>query len=279
VKVAKGEVDKDAAAIATLLAMKKQKSIFIVVRDVSTDTAGEGASSVTTTTKHGTFEGLLREAFRKDGFLALDANMASGKLRIESAIQSLNNHQQAQELGDKIGADVVVYGSATASNDEGTVAGVKMSAVIVRVSLAAVAPDSGEVLADYNVANQASSHSFPQASNIAMRKAADAAVIGMRAKLYEAWRKQAMGAQSIMLDVGGMDFADFKAFKDLLENSVRNVKGIGSSKLSDGSGRFEVKYSGTSEGLASDLSGKSFRGKTVNVKTLTPNTLGLALGK
>lgn len=279
VRVAKGEIDKDAAQIATLLAMKQQKRIYIMVRDVSTDTAGQGASAVTASIKHGTFEGLLREAFRKDGFTTLDPNMSSGKLRVDSSIQSLNTPQQARELGSKIGADVVIYGDATATNDEGTVAGVKMSAVIVRVSLAAVTPDSGEVIADYNHSIQASSHSFPQASNIAMRKAADAAVAGMRAKLYEAWRKQAMNAGNILVEVQGMGFEDSEQFQALLENAVRNVKGVQLINLADDTGKFEVKYAGRSKDLAASLSGKVMSGKKMKVRSLTANTLGLALIK
>ncbi|MGI5865410.1 MAG: flagellar assembly protein T N-terminal domain-containing protein [Myxococcales bacterium] len=280
VKVAKGEIDKDAAAVATLLAMKKQKRVFVMVKDISTDTVGEGSAKTATVISHGMFEGELRRALRGDGFTLLDPNLDSGKLKVESAIQAINNPQQARELGNALGADLVVYGTVTASNIEEDAFGQRMHKAVLRISLVAVAPDSGEIVADYvETVEGAVAHSFPVAANNVLKKATASAVKELRSELYSAWRKQATSAQSVVVEVNGVSFAEFSAFKSLLETSVRGVKAVSSSRLEKGVGRFEIQMAGSAEALAAALSDRSFRGKTLSVTTLGPNTVGLVLGR
>ncbi|HCF59320.1 MAG TPA: hypothetical protein DFS52_15170 [Myxococcales bacterium] len=281
VKVAKGEIDKDAAAIAALMAMKKQNSIHLMVRDVSTETVGEGSAKSTLAISHGVFEGELRNSLKKDGFFVADANLnlASGKLKSDGPFQAVNNPQEARELGITLGVQLVVYGTVVVTNSVEKVYEQELHAAVLRASLVAVAPDSGEVIADYVGSTSASAHTMPQAANRVVAQAAAAASKELRTEIYSAWRKQVTGAQTVIVELSGVNFGDFNAFKDLLEADVRGVKGVNANGFKAGVGRFDVKLVGGSAELAKFLAGKRLRGKTLDVDTLTPNTIGLVLEK
>ncbi len=282
-EVLKGQVDKDAAAIATLLSYKKQKRVYVMITDVSTETVGGKASGQVATIRHGVFDAAFADKLRQDGFTVLDPNMVDGKLKNRAAVQALGTPQEAAELADAVGADLIFYGNAQAGKVEeaaGVVDGKNLIAADVRYAVSVTAPDAREQLASVTGTAMLSGYTLTDATNKAIGKAADQALKEMRTRIYETWRKHMTGPARIVMTVTGLkDWGMFKAFKTLLTSQVRGVKELTSDKFDKGTALIDVAMVGTVDNLASDLSGKTFKGLTINVNKVSGNTIELALGK
>ncbi|HEY3452839.1 MAG TPA: flagellar assembly protein T N-terminal domain-containing protein [Myxococcales bacterium] len=279
-EVTQAEMDKDAAAIKTLLHIKKQKRVFVAITDNSTETAGsKGGAQAVAVVRHGVFDSRLRDQLRKDGFTTIDPNIAEGKLKQKAGLQAITNAQEANEIANLVGADIIVYGQVNITVTEGEVGG-KIFIATARSTITITSTDSAEALADVtdNVTVRSLIGSADATSKVS-DQASIKAVKDVRNALFEAWRKQSSGMAVSVTVTGVKDFGIMNAFKDLLRNQVRGVKDIASARFEKNSGSMQVTYAGSVDTLASDLQGKVFKGQTINVTKATNNTLELALGK
>jgi hypothetical protein len=282
-EVLKGAIDKDAGAIATLLAFKKQRKIYVLIPDVSMEAVGGKNAPQVATVRHGIFDVAFANRLRDDGFYVLDPNMVDGKLKNRAAVQSLNNPQEAADIADAVGADLIFYGNAVASRVEegvGLVDNKNVIPVAVRYAISVTAPDSKEQLAGATGTAMLSGYTLADATTNAINKAAELAVKELRAKIFETWRKHMNGPARIVMSVSGLkDFGQYKAFQQLLTSQVRGVKEVSSSKFNKGAAQLDVSLVGTVDGLAGELQGKNFKGQVINVLSASGNTIEVSLGK
>ncbi|MGI5863914.1 MAG: flagellar assembly protein T N-terminal domain-containing protein [Myxococcales bacterium] len=270
VKVAQGAIDRDAAAVAALLSLKQQKRLYIVVEHNEVGIAGGTAVTV----RDGQFANELRNVFRKDGFTILEPNLADGKLESGPAVQAISTPRKAAEVGQVLGADVIIYGQATSTTTTTETYGAKSISSTVRVALSAVSPSSAEVIAETNHSLVRSATDEAQAKALATKAAAGAASKAIRAGLYEAWRRQIGGTQSVMLEVAGVaDFAAYKALKGQLETNLRAVKSVSSSRLDKGRAYYQLEVAGTADQAASELAGLVVAGKGLKVIGVQPSAI------
>jgi hypothetical protein len=282
-EVAKAEIDKDAAAVATIIAMKKQKRIYVMVPDILTEVVGQakgGGGGQAIATRHGVFDALIRERLRTDGFFTLDPNFVDGKLKVKAAVTSLNSPQEAMEIANAVGADLIIYGSASASQAEPLPAMAVITSA-ARVALTCVSPDSAEVIADHvETGNGMDTVSLTKATTLAFDKLATSAINSLRGKFYNAWKKNIGSGQRVVMSVTGVrDYGTINDFKNVLSNNVSGVKGVSSVKLDNGNASMDISYTGNTDGLAGELDGKVVKGKKISVTKVTSNTIEVALGK
>ncbi len=284
-EVGKAQLDKDAAAIRALIAQRGQRRVYVTVQDLSAETVGAGQEVAVV--RHGLFDAKLREALRDDGFTCVDPNMADGKLKLKSGIQSIRTPQDATELAKAVGADVVIYGNATMTTSEGEFKGgggaqpgTQTFLASVRVALTVTSTDSAETLADFAESFQHAFFSSTGAQNGAMKQAATASVSRIRVAFFDAWRKQLNSGQRVRLVATGLkDYGGFVAFQNLLRTSVPSCKDVASAQFMKNSAEMELTVLGSVQTLAGELQGKNFKGQVINVTQATNNTLELALGK
>lgn len=272
-EVLRAEIDKDAAAVAAIIAAREAKRIYVFLREEEVQEAGKNRAETSVSQSHG-FEVAFRNKLRDDGFEVLDAKVADGKLKLDPVTQSLNTPRDASVLANTVGADVIVYGTVRIMKHAETSWG--FEPVRITANLFVAAPDSTDALAEYTIEEISKIDRGAAFTHEVAAKAAEA----LRARLYEAWRKQQTGSQRIVLSVMGVkDFGVLTAFRTILENEVNGVQEITSVRLSKGRAEMDVAMVGDSTALAKDLNGKPFRGMTLSVTAMSPNTIEVTLEK
>jgi len=224
-------------------------------------------------------ENAFMDRMEKSGFAFVDAEVLSGKVRLES-VGADPNVQQAREVGRLTGAEVVVVGRAVAK-PLGTLAieGGTLHASVANVSARAVRTDTGEVIAVAEFTGKAGK-GFEQATagRNALSEAGRQLAADLFSKIGKVWAREQSGQKRVSLTVRGVDdYARVAAFKNALVTSVRGVKDVQERSLEEGKAEMEVLLSGTSQAFATELATRRFQGFAVKVKKVTASAVEVEL--
>jgi hypothetical protein len=154
-----------------------------------------------------------------------------------------------------------------------------LKAVSYRTSLRAVKVDNGEVVATVNDSDQVVGVlSISDSATKALIKAADKASASLVKGIVEDYRQAQMGDSNLHMTVSVTDYDVLQTFKQVLTSSVGKVKSVKQVSWADGKADLSLEVAGVdSDQLAGSLSNKSFKGLTVKVVKVTPNTLEVKL--
>lgn len=282
-QVSKGKIDADSAAIATLLAQRKQRYIYVSVNDRSSGSMGGEDAKTAVLVRHGKFDAVLREQLRKDGFITLDPNMVDGQLSVGSAVEAITGVRDAVSIAKAVKADVIIYGhviTEVVSRQSEYVKDVRTA--LANVSISIVDPHTEEEIGSYVSESKGVAHLPEVASKLAIDKAATDAVREARRALFAAWLKQQQSGSTVKITVNGLKrYGDLGELQRMLTNSSHQIKSVASSQFAKGTGTFALMVGPgvTSDSLANDLGGMAFKGQTISVTAVRPSVLELELAK
>ncbi|MFN7134543.1 MAG: hypothetical protein ACK4N5_20865, partial [Myxococcales bacterium] len=253
-QVGKAKLDADAAAVATLHAMKKERRLLVIINDRSVQTVGRGQAAQNVAIRSGEFDAALRAQLRNDGFVVLDPNLADGKLKMQAGIQSIDSAGQAVEYAKVTRADVVIYGNVSLVEEEPETLNHKVGRVTLSPELTVLFPNSSEIPAEFAKTYTATEFTVAGARRKAISQALAEALPQVRGQMYEAWRRQLTSGNRIELSVKGLkNYGAFKEFQALLSEHVLGVRELSSARFSSGVGSVDVAYQGTADALATGL--------------------------
>jgi hypothetical protein len=224
-------------------------------------------------------ENAFLDRMEKSGFTFVDAEVLSGKVKLE-VVGADPNLQQAREAGVKAGAELVVIGRAIAKPlgelaiDNGT-----FYAAVANVSARAVRTDTGEVVAAVELTGPAG-RGFEQttAGRNALSEAGRQLAREIFTRVGRVWKAEQSGLRRIALAVKGVDdYARLAAFKSVLVQSVRGVKDVQERSMEDGRAELDVMLAGTSQGFATDLATRKLAGFAVKVRKVTAGAVEVEL--
>jgi hypothetical protein len=269
--VAQGAVDRDAAAIAMLIARKGGARVYVMVEDRSLDAVGMPGSAVGVAVRHGQFDAALREGLRKDGFTLLDPNLVDGKLRVRSAVQGLGAQQEVAEIGRALDANIVIYGQVTVQEGEVDAGLAKVSNASLSGALTILVPDTGAIIGDVSLNDAKSEYTASKAKALVLGSASKEAVQEIRTKLFEAWRKDVGGQQRVVLSITGANsLENYDAF-------LRGFKGVRSETYHPEKSTVEIDYEGGGRSLATTIDRKRMGKVLVKVKGFTASSVQVEL--
>jgi len=276
--VAQGAVDRDAAAIAMLIARKGGARVYVMVEDRSLDAVGMPGSAVGVAVRHGQFDAVLRERLRKDGFTLLDPNLVDGKLRVRSAVQGLGAQQEVAEIGRALDANIVIYGQVTVQEGEVDAGLAKVSNASLSGALTILVPDTGAIIGDVSLNDAKSEYTASKAKALVLGSASKEAVQEIRTKLFEAWRKDVGGQQRVVLSITGANsLENYDAFLNGLKNQLRGFKGVRSETYHPEKSTVEIDYEGGGRSLATTIDRKRMGKVLVKVKGFTASSVQVEL--
>ena len=220
-------------------------------------------------------ENAFMDRMEKSGFTFVDAEVLSGKVRLES-VGADPNVQQAREVGRLTGAEVVIVGRAIAK-PVGSLAveGGTLYASVASVSARAVRTDNGQVIAVAEFTGRVGK-GFEQATagRNALSEAGRQLGGDLFAKIGKVWAREQSGQKRLSLTVKGVDdYSRVAAFKNVLVNSVRGVKDVQERSMQEGRAEMDVLVSGTSQAFATELATRRFPGFAVKVRKVTANAV------
>lgn len=228
----------------------------------------------------GVSEGALVEKFRTKGFQVVDKNQAMKKITreaLESALEGDAKAMLAQAL--KYGAEVMVVGKAFAREATGAgniLGGTGMTSCQATVQARALNADDAKILASKTMTAPAAHIDATTGGTMALEKAGNLLGDYLIDQILKGW---ASTATTVTMNVRGVTMSDLMDFEKTLEFEIRGVEGIDQRDFAGGVAEMEVKTWRNAKDLAREMSAKTLEKFTVNVTSMTANTIALRATK
>jgi hypothetical protein len=285
-KVGAAQLDKDLAAVRSLIARMGNRKLVILLQEETFDASG-------VTTQSGVMAAALTEAFKKDGWTVIDPAFAAGKLRLSSGVAI--GAGEAKEIADLSRSEFVIYGRCIFRHQsmQGTMfasASQQFFPVAGEYELTVFAADSGsqlvhqagkftEPLKDVGPKGSLQTSYQHTAFDIAQNRGQEI-VAEVRAKVLETLRDGDQNGTRLVMKVLGLDeYGAVQSFKRVLSDSVAGVREVRPGQFGDGRAQFDIIFAGSTEDLAERLGGKSYQGRRISVTGVTSSTIEVTLRK
>lgn len=229
----------------------------------------------------GTVQTKIEDFFLEKGIKLVDRGTArkvnKRDLMLAAAQDDLS---QVAALGAKFDADVVILGTAAAKSGgetEMNVAGrtVKQHDYRAKLLVRAIRTDSAQLMV--SKVYQAKKKSMKKGGEeTVLDKLADDAAPKLLAAVVEAWRKQVHVTRDIQLQISGMNYADFKAFKQAVEK-LRGVKAVSLREITAGVANIYIGYEFSTQNLADNLT--ELKDIQLDITEFNPNRLKMKVVK
>ena len=264
------EIEKDLDVLGLLHNRLGMPSLMLLVNESSSDFDKYGGLS--------SVEQTLLEKFKKKGFefVDIDSEIYSSfsddleLARIEDSV--------AINLGNELGADVVIIGESDLSivNDTDRSPGAIIS-IQATVRLQALKAVNGAIIAEVSGIAVYPHRNPALGAARAIAKVSSKVSEELATVIQYRWKTEVNAGRQIFLKVQDIrDFSSFTNFKRSLDNFVHGLVNITGRSYDGISGEFELIVRSTPEKLASELSGKSFEEFDIKVEGLTINTLTIS---
>lgn len=223
-------------------------------------------------------ETVLKEEFLNRGFNVIDISAVTGKFEISNAyrIADLTN-TGAQEIGRKMGAEIIIKGKALAKEGPRT-PGSSVGSYLADITLSVVRVDNGQVLA--SARNSAPARHVSQ--HVGGNQAIENAARGIADKLVEQitakWTAETSGGQLIQLTIRGLSgMKDLIKIKEFLRAKVRGVQNVIQRSFEKGEAVLEVDAKSSAQQVGDELAAKPIQGLDLDITAATGNTLELCV--
>ncbi len=225
-------------------------------------------------------ENTLIDQLSPKGFIFVDPQVLAGKIQMKDAYKVTSagiSNQAAVEIANLTNAQVVLVGTAIATNAGPVMQGSKLQSGQCDITVRAINTDNGEILMTASVHAAEAHISPPTAGNKALIKGGKKLSEQIVKKLVDRWLNS---TAIVTLEVVGLTgYPMLDELQSALQNEVRGVKGVSLRKMMKDSAQIDLYYSGKVALLASELTQKTFKGIKVQVENMTANQLKLRVSK
>ena len=283
-EVSEGDLANDVDGLRNLLTMKGMPRVFVVVTEsVMGQEAFKGSAG---SADFGSVELAIIERLRAKGFLIVDPDVLSGNVALQSVYQSGNvNVSQARNIGKLSGADVVIFGKASVT-DNGAMPGMgrgranPVHVFLGSTNIRAVNSSNGQILATSSATAHVPGTSIGGAAPNALKRAGKSSAAQLVSGLTKTWSSESSSGVRITLTITGVKFRDVKKVKAMLSN-MRGVKSVKKRGFSGKKRRvkFDVQVKTSADNFANALDGKKVGRRAFEVTELRGEVIEVDLGK
>ncbi|MAO84308.1 MAG: hypothetical protein CMH50_10585 [Myxococcales bacterium] len=282
--VSEGDLANDVDGLRNLLTMKGMPRVFVVVTEsVMGQEAFKGSAG---SADFGAVELAIIERLRSQGFLLVDPDVLSGNVALESVYKSGNvSVSQARNIGKLSGADVVIFGKASVT-DNGAMPGMgrgranPVHVFLGSTNIRAVNTSNGQILATSSATAHVPGTSIGGAAPNALKKAGKSSAKQLVGGLTKTWSSESTNGVRITLTITGVKFRDVRKAKAMLSN-MRGVKSVKKRSFSGKKRRvkFDVHVKTSADNFANVLDGKKLGRRALEVTELRGEVIEADLGK
>ena len=278
-QVSTGNLQNDLQGIMSVLKAKNLPRVLVMVSEQNvggTSVAwwqGEGAYSIDL----GAAENAIIDALMTKGVPLVDRQALQGKITSKKGLTAAPNDTDVKEFAVGTGAEVVITGTAIAT-DQGNIMGTQMRSLRANISLKALSLDSGQILATVTetaaVGHIDTATGGTKALDVTARKATQE----LLEKILNRWESEVAGPATVQLKIANVAKSKFlRVLKTFLGNDIRGVQNVRQRSYSEKTAEFEVEIKGSAQALAEELEAKDFGDFGIEINEITANTVTASL--
>ena len=267
------EIEEDLDVLGLLHNRLGKPSLMIMINESSPDFDSYGGT--------GSVEQSLINKFINKEFEIVEFNYVMDTTFTDDHNLARSIDSVAINLGDNLGADVVIIGESKISMmGDGGESSEKIISIKADIRLKAVKADNGVVIAEVS-GSAIYPHGKPILATVrAIAKVTSKVTEEMAAVIQHRWITEVNAGRPILLrveDVG--DFGNFTKFKSSLGDLINGLLDVNGRSYDGNSGEFELIVRSIPEKMAAELGGQSFGDSDIRVEALTINTLTISLAE
>ena len=265
------EIEKDLDVVGLLHNRLGIPSLMLLVNESSSDFENYGGLS--------SVEQTLLAKFKKKGFEFVDINSEIYASYADDLKLARIEDSVAIDLGDELGADVVIIGESELSIVEDTdLSSGAIISIRATVRLQAVKAVNGFIIAEVSGSAIYPHRNPALGAARAIAKVSTKVSEELAAVIKYRWKTEVNAGRQIYLKVQDIrDFNSFTNFKMLLGSYVHGLVNVTGRSYDGISGEFELIVRSTPEKLAAELSGQRFGDFDITVVNRTINSLTISL--
>jgi hypothetical protein len=291
-EVGTAELDKDLAAVQAILGRKGKPRVVMLVAEQNVgmtepfawwNKGQKEAKGEMVAVDLGSFENSFIETLQHNGWVFVDHGVISGKISTQHGFTtdlSVGGARELAKLGD---AEVAIVGRVVAQSPGQSDLAPGMFAASANVSLRAINCDNGEIIDTISTTVSDITTLDASAQNAgekALRLAAAQTARRLQQKILERWQGELGGSARVTMKVSGIkDYRSLQDFEGMLGSSVRGVRSVEERSADGSEAQLDLDVTGSSKMLAKQLSGKTVKGQSINVKHVSANEVDISLGK
>jgi hypothetical protein len=225
----------------------------------------------------GATENAIIDALISKGVPIVDRQALQGKISVKKGISASPSDNEAKEFALGTGAEVVIVGSAIAT-DQGPIMGTQMRSLRANISLRALSTDSGSILATITKTAAVGHIDAATGGTNALDVSARKAVTELLDKILTRWEGEASGPATVSLSISNVAKSKhLRTLQAFLGNDIRGVANVRQRAYANKVADFEVEIKGTPQNLAEELESKDFGEFGVEINGITANTVTATL--
>jgi len=210
------------------------------------------------------------------GFPFVDAVQAKRNIARDQASAALEGDAAAAAaIASRLGAEILITGTAIAKVASGTPAVVKnagFKSCQANLNLRVIRADDATIIAVTSEHDRAAHIDEITGGSMALEKAAKKAAADLKEKILKVWQQDIYSGTQVQLQVLNItNFSQLNTFKNSLTYYVRGLQAVNQRSFEGGTALFDVDIKGNAEQLASELEAKEIEGIKVQVVGLTAN--------
>ncbi|MFH2013272.1 MAG: flagellar assembly protein T N-terminal domain-containing protein [Pseudomonadota bacterium] len=275
-----GNLKNDLATIGLLMARKHKPRVMVMIAEQNIGQQylsfwwGHKASEANLSIA----ESVLVEKLREKGFNLVDHAAKAENIRMSKLYRVANlDDNTAVSLGNQYDAEVVIVGKALAKL-AGSVMGTSMKSVQANISARAIRTDNGAIIASANSHGAAVHIDEVTGGTEALKKASYDLASQLIDQIISTWGQEVSGTTMVQLTINGVSrYKDFTKLKNILQEQVRGVKGVYQRNINAGVAKVDIDIKGDSQSLADELSSKNFGDFSINITSISQNSLELTI--
>jgi len=263
--------EKNWAVIAHTVQQENNPRVVIAI----TDTDAGNDDDPERTLIAGVVQGKLEDFFLSKGIQLVDKTTATEVNKRDIVLAGLKDDiQELAALGARFKADVVIFGQTSAKRGGSiTIANQPAYKFTATLNVRAVRTDSAQLMMSksFGPASATSLQSAGGHEKAAAQLAEESAPDVLQA-VVEAWRKQVHVTRNIRLEIAGLEYDKWQAFRDEV-SKLRGVKALNLREITEGVANIDAQYEYNTQTLADHVG--ELESVSLKVVEFNPNRLKL----
>jgi len=276
-RVSAQKFEEDWAAIAHTKHQENNPRVLIIIAEATNWTTSGPAYQLL---ERGTVQSKIEDFFVSKGLQLVDSDQAIKTARRDLYLASVKDDpSELAAIGARFKADVVISGQASAkygqkiTMDSGNVK-VDMHQYVGTLNVRAVRTDSAQLLVSKSFGPITCNTVAANSEDKALAKLGEDAAPKLLSAVVEAWRGQVNVTRNITIQITGMDYEKWKAFKAEVEK-MRSIQALRLREITEGVANIDVEYEQSTEDLADRLTG--LKDLKLSVVEITANRIKMKL--
>lgn len=269
--VSTGDLSNDLGGIGLLQRRMKYPRVMVSIVEENMLNTNSWWNAYTVSNNQA--ESTVRKRMKEKGFNIVDPTFMKHNLNAGETRKAWEgDYEVAGQFGKRLGAEIVIVGTATSTTAASNIAGSDLISVSSTVNVSAVKAGTGEIVAQASGQGTAAHINEVAALQQSLAKASDQISDQLISGILDTWQKESSGTRTLAMDIHDISPGELDKIKAGLEK-LRGVTEVIVRNFSEGSAELNIQAKTDGQELSQAISKAAFGGLHLAAVEVSPDHL------